>query len=239
MKAAVERVPAAGSAIEIRLLRLRWSNAYLLLGERPVLVDAGSPGDEEPILAALAAAGRGPRDLAAIVLTHGHADHAGAAAALRAASGAPVLLAAGDMEMAGAGRNLPLVPTGLEARLVRPFVPQAFPALVPDVVLVSPLDLAPYGIGATVQPLGGHTRGSAIVEVASGDVLVGDLLRGGRLGGRWRPSVPMTHYYEEEPAAVTEVVDRVLAGGARRLLVGHGGPLDAVAVAAWRRARGA
>jgi glyoxylase-like metal-dependent hydrolase (beta-lactamase superfamily II) len=232
-----ERLSAPGAPIEIRLLRLRWSNAYLLLGERPVVVDAGSPGDEAPILAALAAAGRGPRDLAAIVLTHGHADHAGAAAALRAATGAPVLLGDGDTAMAAAGRNLPLVPTGLEARLVAPFVPQAFPGVVPDVVVAEPLDLSAYGISATLRPLGGHTRGSAIVELPWGDVVVGDLLRGGRLGGRLRAKVPMTHYYEEEPAAVTAVAGRVLDAGARRLLVGHGGPLAADAVAAWRGRR--
>ena len=239
MTAAGELLSPPGSVVLVRLLRLRWSNAYLLLGERPVLVDAGSPGDEAAILAALAAAGRGPRDLAAIVLTHGHADHAGAAAALRTATGAPVLLAAGDTAMAAAGRNLPLVPTGLEARLVAPFVPQDFPSVVPDEVIEEPLDLGRYGAAATMRPLGGHTRGSAIVELAGGDVLVGDLLRGGRLGGRWRASVPMTHYYEEEPSAVSAVVDRVLADGARRLLVGHGGPLDAAAVADWRRHRAA
>ncbi len=226
-----------GASVEIRLLRLRWSNAYLLLGARPILVDAGSPGDEAPILAALAAAAVGSRDLAAIVLTHGHADHAGAAAAVRAATGAPILLADGDTAMAAAGRNLPLVPTGLEARLVAPFVPQAFAGVAPEVVVTEPLDLAPYGVPAAVRPLGGHTRGSSIVELPSGDVLVGDLLRGGRLGGRLRARTPMTHYHEEDPAAVTAVVDRVLGGGARRLLVGHGGPLAAVDVATWRRTR--
>jgi hydroxyacylglutathione hydrolase len=232
-------VSGSADPVEIRLLRLCWSNAYLLLGQRPVLVDAGSPGDEAPILAALVAAGRSLRDLAAIVVTHAHCDHAGAAAALRAATGAPVLLGAGDVAMAAAGRNLPLVPTGLEARLVRPFVPQEFPALVPDEVVVDSLDLARFGVAGTMRPLGGHTRGSAIVKLASGDALVGDLLRGGRLGGRWRATEPMTHYYEEEPAAVASVVDQVLADGARRLLVGHGGPLDAGAVAAWRRRRAA
>lgn len=237
MSHAGERISAPGDPVEVRLLRLRWSNVYLLLGERPIVVDAGSPGDEVAILAGLAAAGRSPRDLAAIVLTHGHADHAGAAAALGAATGAPVLLGDGDAAMAAAGRNLPLVATGLEARLVAPFVPQAYPAVVPDVVVTGPLDLAPYGTPAILRPLGGHTRGSAIVELPSGDVLVGDLVRGGRLGGRLRATVPMTHYYEEEPAAVTTVVDRVLDGGARRLLVGHGGPLAAVDVAAWRRTR--
>jgi glyoxylase-like metal-dependent hydrolase (beta-lactamase superfamily II) len=90
-----------------------------------------------------------------------------------------------------------------------------------------------------MRSLGGHTRGSAIVELAGGNALVGDLVRGGRLGVRWRANVPMTHCYQGEPAAVTAVVDRVLVDGARRLPVGHGGPLDADAVAAWRRRRAA
>lgn len=224
-----------GGIVEVRPLRLRWSNAHLLVGERAVLVDAGSPGDEEAILTAVAALrrGRGQGALAAIVLTHGHADHAGAAAAIRAATGAPILLAVGDVAMAGAGRNVPLVPTGVEARMVKPFVPQAFPAFTPDEVLAAPRDLGEFGVAGLVRPLGGHTRGSAIVELRGGDVLVGDLLRGGRLGGRWRGATPMTHYYEEDPAAVTSVADLVLAGGPRRLHVGHGGPLDAGAVAAW------
>ncbi len=195
--------------VKVRLLRLRWSNAYFLVGDRVVLVDAGSPGDEAAILAAAASLGRGAGALAAIVLTHGHADHAGAAAAVRAATGAPILLAAGDVAMAGAGRNVPLVPKGHEARLVKPFVPQAFPAFVPDEVLDAPRDLSPFGVSGLVRPLGGHTRGPAIVEVPGGDVLVGDLLRGGRLGGRWRGTTPMTHYYEAplSPLTVTPAVE--------------------------------
>lgn len=233
-----ELLSAPGDPVEVRLLRLRWSNAYLVHGDRTVLVDAGSPGDERVILAALGSLGRGRDGLAAIVLTHGHADHAGAAAALRDATDAPVLLARGDVPMVAAGSNVPLVPTGVEARLVQPFVPRAFPAFTPDEVVEATLDLAAHGIPATIRPLGGHTRGSSIVELPGGDVVVGDLLRGGRLGGRWRGTVPLTHYYEQEPAAVVQVVDAVLGGGARRLLVGHGGPLDARAVAAWRARRG-
>jgi glyoxylase-like metal-dependent hydrolase (beta-lactamase superfamily II) len=175
-------VSAPGAPIEVRLLRLRWSNAYLVRGDRTVLVDAGSPGDEGAILAALGSLGRLQDGLAAIVLTHGHADHAGAAAALRDATGAPVLLARGDVSMVAAGANVPLVPTGLEARLVRPFVPQAFPAFMPDEVVDAPFDLTPHGVPASVRPLGGHTCGSSIVELPGGDVVVGDLLRGGRLG---------------------------------------------------------
>jgi glyoxylase-like metal-dependent hydrolase (beta-lactamase superfamily II) len=64
------------------------SNCYLLLGERPVLVDTGAPGDLKHILAAFKSAGIAPGDLSLILLTHGHSDHAGCAAELKRRSGA-------------------------------------------------------------------------------------------------------------------------------------------------------
>lgn len=53
------------------------SNAYLIRGDRPVLVDAGSPGDEGRLVAALHQHGVNPVDLSLVVLTHGHTDHTG------------------------------------------------------------------------------------------------------------------------------------------------------------------
>lgn len=55
-----------------------------------VLLDTGFPGDLARIRRVMAAAGVGPRDVRAILLTHGHLDHAGNAAALRDWTGAPV-----------------------------------------------------------------------------------------------------------------------------------------------------
>ena len=46
-------------------LKLRISNAYLVLGDRPVLVDTGAPGDTDKILQALRKYGLEPSDLAA------------------------------------------------------------------------------------------------------------------------------------------------------------------------------
>ncbi|MFD5560490.1 MBL fold metallo-hydrolase [Kitasatospora griseola] len=64
-------------------------NAYLLLGRRPVLVDAGTPGSGRKIHDGLAARGVNPADLALIVITHGHIDHFGSAAELHRLTGAP------------------------------------------------------------------------------------------------------------------------------------------------------
>ena len=60
------------------------------------LVDAGLPGQEEAIDAALADAGVGVRDLRRIIFTHQDLDHIGSGAALVRQSGARVLAHAAD-----------------------------------------------------------------------------------------------------------------------------------------------
>ena len=81
------------------------SNCYLLLGERPVLVDTGAPGDLKRILAALKHAGIAPKDLSLILLTHGHSNHAGCAAELKRRGAPQVALHAGDVTLVRQGRN--------------------------------------------------------------------------------------------------------------------------------------
>ncbi len=84
------------SAPRVIPIRLPLSNAYLVRDEGCILVDAGYRGDERRIEAALAAEGLAPRDIGLILLTHGHGDHIGAAAALARRSGAPLALHAAD-----------------------------------------------------------------------------------------------------------------------------------------------
>ena len=73
-------------------LTYRGTNCYLL-GEREITVIDPGPDDEEHISDLLAAAGAPVRR---IVVTHGHADHAGAAHRLSALTGAEVIGAAPD-----------------------------------------------------------------------------------------------------------------------------------------------
>lgn len=83
------RVPMPGGS-------LPYSLAYLIEDDRGRLhvIDPGSPTGQaaEALLDAVDALGRQPSGIAQIVLTHLHADHAGGAAALRASTGAPVLM---------------------------------------------------------------------------------------------------------------------------------------------------
>ncbi|HWE62601.1 MAG TPA: MBL fold metallo-hydrolase [Chloroflexota bacterium] len=67
-------------------------NCYLLDGPEPALVDCGpaTTGAEAALRAGLAAIGLQPRDIARIVLTHHHPDHAGGLSWLTRETGAPV-----------------------------------------------------------------------------------------------------------------------------------------------------
>ena len=59
----------------------RWVNWYLVDAgsEGCVVIDAGLPAYHRRLAASLAAMGRRPGDVRAVVLTHGHIDHAGMA----------------------------------------------------------------------------------------------------------------------------------------------------------------
>jgi hydroxyacylglutathione hydrolase len=71
-------------------------------GDEAALIDAGSGVDLEPLLANITATGVGAR-VRSLILTHGHADHSGGAAALRARLGCRVLLAAAETGMVESG----------------------------------------------------------------------------------------------------------------------------------------
>src|SRR5881275_1318243 len=58
------------------------NGVFMLTGRRPTLVESGTGLAAGRVVAALRTAGVGPRDLAAIVVTHVHLDHAGGAGAV-------------------------------------------------------------------------------------------------------------------------------------------------------------
>ena len=62
--------------------RDRVTSAYLIAAERPTLVETGPTTSGEALQQGLRDLGVGPRDLAHIVVTHIHLDHAGGAGAL-------------------------------------------------------------------------------------------------------------------------------------------------------------
>lgn len=203
------------------LIRIRGaiSNCFLLLGERPVLVDTGAPGDLKRILAGLKDHGVEPRDLALILLTHGHSDHAGNAAELRTRTGRPVAIHAGDAHLARAGDSGVLAVQTELGRLIRPFVIEPYTAFEPDIVFREPFSLAPYGIKARVLPTPGHTVGSCSVVLDHGEAIIGDILRGSMM---W-PNKARPHFFCNDPDLNVRSMARLAREGLVRCHPGHFG----------------
>ncbi len=195
------------------------SNCYLLLGEKPVLVDTGAPGDLRRILSAFKHHGIKIEQLALIILTHGHSSSAGCAAELRRLSKAQIVMHAGDLELVRHGRNGVLAAQSNCARFLRPFADEPFEAFEPDLVFKEGISLEPYGLRAQVLPTPGHTPGSISLVLASGEALIGDVLRGSLL---W-PNQARPHFFCNDPDGNQRSIIRLAREGLLRCHPGHFG----------------
>ena len=221
---------AVASIVQIRL---SISNAFLVKGERPILVDTGSPRDGDRILAALAREGVRGHELALILHTHGHSDHCGSTRQLKDATSAPTAIHPADAAAMDDGRNQTTKPTCLMAKLLHWLTDDEFPSIRPDILLPDEMDLQPFGVDARVVATPGHTAGSVSVLLGNGEAVVGDMLMGGWLGGLLRSGRPDYPYYADDLAQLRASVSRVLELGATRFYAGHGGPMDSDRVRAW------
>jgi glyoxylase-like metal-dependent hydrolase (beta-lactamase superfamily II) len=212
--------------LTLHILRLRLPNVYLIGGERSVLVDSGGPADVPRILSFLQVHGIEAGKLALILLTHGHWDHAGGAAELRAATKAPVAIHRADADLVRQGINGPVKPTSVMGYVIRTVVNRGYPPFEPDLVLDAEIDLHEFGVAARVVFTPGHTPGSISVLTQANEVIVGDLLMGGFFGGWLLPTRPGLHYFADDLDQLRASVGKVLDLAPSVVHPGHGGPLD-------------
>ncbi|MER6345065.1 MBL fold metallo-hydrolase [Streptomyces sp. NPDC001595] len=209
-------------------------NAYLLLGRRPVIVDAGTPGSGRKILAQVTAHGVDPADVSLIVITHGHIDHFGSASELRRLTGAPVAGHIADLGPYRSGRaREPYLPTGTMGRLMarNKYLHVRAEAVEPDVLVRGETSLEDFGVAARIMPTPGHTAGSVSVLTDDGDLVAGDLIAGSFMGLiSGKPANPPFH---DDPRQNLASLRRMLALDPTVLHVGHGTALDPDRVRQW------
>lgn len=165
----VWRIPAA---------RFDFVNIYALVDDdgSVTLVDTGFKSGPARAAAGLAAMGKSVQDVARIVLTHAHGDHAGGAAALAEQAQAPVAISAIDAPFAREGQAPPRDPGTFVGRtLSRMSKPgKDFPAVLVGEEFADG-DLLPVAGGLRVHHTPGHTPGHvALLHEDSGVLITGD-----------------------------------------------------------------
>ncbi len=211
---------------EVHTIRLSMSNAHLLKTATPVLIDTGSSKDMPALVEGLKAYGLRPEDIALVVLTHGHADHAGLAAEFKRLGHAKIALGEGDLGMARTGNHGTLAPQNPTARLLDRFVIDPhYQPFEPDSIITSELDLSPWGVRGKAVVMPGHTPGSLVVLLDARRAIVGDIILGGYLGGALMPQHAGRHYFQADVPRNEDNIARLLRQGVETFYLGHGGPV--------------
>jgi glyoxylase-like metal-dependent hydrolase (beta-lactamase superfamily II) len=203
------------------------TSAYVILGSRPCLVETGTATSAETVVNALRGLGIGPDELATIVVTHIHLDHAGGVGDLAEAfpRAEIVVHEAGARHLADPTRLLD------SARRV-------FGSVLDDVFgLLRPTDpsrIRTLGTTGTIDLGDGrrldafHAPGHAKHHLGLVDSVTGDLYVGDAAGiyvqetADVRPSTPPPDFDLE---LAIESIHRFRDAGPTRLLFSHFGPV--------------
>jgi glyoxylase-like metal-dependent hydrolase (beta-lactamase superfamily II) len=154
------------------------ANAYLIDAEDGLtLVDAGFPKKEAAVFDALRRLGRAPRDVKHLILTHGHPDHVGSAAAIVRATGARTYMHPADAPLAESGGPFrPMAPApGVLRQLLCRVIYDPTERLEPVAVdqAITDGETLPVAGGIDVIHVPGHCAGQVALLWRPGGMLFG------------------------------------------------------------------
>lgn len=223
-----------------------WVGWYLYEVDGAVtVVDCGFPGYFDQLPAALSELGRSLDAVAAVVLTHYHADHTGSAERIRKETGARVLVPAGDAEGVRTGK-VP-GPKGVAANIWRPrmlrFVSHALQNGGAKVIPVAEVQTyedgevldVPGALRAVHTP--GHTAGHcSLLAEQAGVLFAGDALTAAPfLTGE---TEVRAHPFGEDRDRARESLSVIESLPGEVVTFGHGEPFAGSPAEAVARARG-
>jgi glyoxylase-like metal-dependent hydrolase (beta-lactamase superfamily II) len=215
--------------IDTRMADLDEFNAvYLLTGDEPTLVETGPAADAPVVLAALAGLGLDADDLAHLVVTHIHLDHAGGAGSLlpRYPRADVWVHERGAPHLADPSRLVASTARTYGEDRMRAFFGDTEPVDADRIRVVADGDRIPLG-DRTLDVL--YTPGHASHHVALHDDATGALFTGEAIGSHlpwadcYRPALPPPEVDVEAALASIGVIE---ARGASALMTSHFGPVD-------------
>lgn len=200
-------------------------------GSRVMLIDAGFPGSRDDVLASLRSLGCTPGDVSAILLTHAHIDHLGAAIWFAATHDTPVYCHAAEVAHAQRDYLEQASPAALMTQAWRPrwlrwsaqvaakggLVREGIPAArALTAEIAANLPGRPRSL-----PSPGHTSGHCSF-VVDGVLVAGDaLITGHPLARRTGPQLPPSMFNHSDADCVRSL-SMLATAGTDVLIPGHG-----------------
>lgn len=203
---------------------------YLIRSDRPCLVETGTALSAPTVIESLQSLGIGPDDLATVVVTHIHLDHAGGVGDIAAA------FPRAQVVVHERGARHLVDPTKLVAsahRVFGPVMEELFGDLKPTeaerVIALGDVGMIDLGGGRSLEAF--HAPGHASHHVGLLDPSTGDLYTGDAAGvyipeaDELRPATPPPDFDLDLALAS---MDRMRQVAPARLLFAHYGPVEAV-----------
>ncbi len=196
-------------------------NAYLIPGNKHILVDPGPPGSAGELLEQLSRHRVSLGDIGLIVITHGHPDHFGSAAQFKEWTQAPLAVHELDAEYVSFGTVPSVNPVTILGTIFKSMLSIKATAVEPDIVLQDGDKLGRYAGKGVVIQTPGHTAGSISILLPGGVCIVGDLVMRGI-----RARTPSMPWFAESLEDARDSLQKVVSAGAITLLAAHGGPFQ-------------
>lgn len=211
--------------MEVIKIKLSVSNAYLVKDKKSILIDTGSPKEADKILSAVKKAGVDVKDLSLILHTHGHVDHAGSTAELKRRLGIPSAIHKEDAFMLQTGTNGLVNAINFEAEIYKRILVKPFEASEPDILIENEMSLSDFGVDGKIVFTSGHTKGSISILFGNNEMIIGDVMMGGFMGGNLFASRPTYHYFYNNLDEIKSSIKKIVNLKPAKMYVGHGGPL--------------
>ena len=204
-------------------------NCFLIKGkQKHILVDTGVANSHDKILKYLENANIDIQDIALIVVTHGHIDHFGSAAELKALLDIPVLIHKKDLTALETGKTLTdtLKPNKLYWNILkRKLLNDVATPCKADIILDGENDLLlrEWGISGKIISTPGHTPGSLSIVLENNESIIMDLASSGILLGGIAFKSRMKHPpFHDDLLMVKDSINKILKTNAQKFYLGHG-----------------